>query len=104
MYAVIVTGGKQYKVQPKQTIKIELLDIEPGAPVVFEQVLLISEGEKILVGAPTVTGSKVTGTVKGHGRRKKIEIVKMKRRKHHRKQMGHRQYFTEVEIDAIQAA
>ena len=104
MYAVIKTGGKQYRVSEGQTLKIEKLPIETGASVDFEQVLLIADGDQVTVGTPLVEGGKVSATVKGHGRGKKIEIVKFRRRKHHRKQMGHRQYYTEVEITGIQAS
>ncbi len=103
MYAVIKTGGKQYKVSEGQTIRVEMLDTEAGQSVDFDEVLLIADGDTIKVGAPVVAGSKVTATVVGHGRGEKIKIVKFRRRKHHRKQMGHRQYFTELQITGIQA-
>lgn len=101
MYAVIATGGKQYRVAQGDVIRIELLEAEPGASVDFDKVLLIGEGENVQVGAPYVEGGKVSGTVKSHGRADKIEVIKFRRRKHHRKQMGHRQHYTEVEITAI---
>jgi len=101
MYAVVVTGGKQYRVMQGETLRVELLDAEPGAAVVFDQVLLVCDGDSILVGQPTVSGATVNATVKSHGRADKIKIVKFRRRKHHRKQMGHRQHFTEVEITGI---
>ncbi len=103
MYAVIKTGGKQYRVAEGQKLKVEKLPQESGATVEFDQVLLIADGENTTIGAPFIDGGKVTGTVTSHGRAKKIEVVKFRRRKHHRKQMGHRQYFTEVEITGIQA-
>ena len=104
MYAVIKTGGKQYRVTPGQTLKIEKLQADEGASIDFDDVLLVSDGDQVTVGAPTITGSKVSATVKSHGRHKKIEIIKFKRRKHHHKQMGHRQYYTEVEITGINAS
>lgn len=103
MYAVIRTGGKQYRVAEGQTLKVEKLDVAEGAAVEIDQVLLISDGETVTVGDPLVAGSKVTATVQGHGRAKKIEIVKFRRRKHHRKQMGHRQHYTELKITGISA-
>jgi len=103
MYAVIKTGGKQYRVSEGQTLKVEKLPAEAGASVDFDQVLLIADGDQITVGAPLIEGGKVSATVKNHSRRKKVEIVKFRRRKHHRKQMGHRQHYTEIEIIGIQA-
>ncbi|MDH5324211.1 MAG: 50S ribosomal protein L21 [Gammaproteobacteria bacterium] len=103
MYAVIKTGGKQYKVEQGQTLKVEKLPVEAGASVDIEQVLMVADGDNITVGAPYVEGGKVTATVKSHGRGKKVEIVKFRRRKHHRKQMGHRQSYTEIEINSIKA-
>ena len=104
MYAVIKTGGKQYRVAPGQTLKIERIQADEGDSIAFDQVLMIADGDQITVGAPLLDGSKVTATVKSQGRHKKIEIVKFKRRKHYRKQMGHRQHFTEVEITGINAS
>ena len=103
MYAVMVTGGKQYRVMKGETLRVELLDLEAGSSVDFDQVLMIGDGDSITVGAPVVTGAIVTASVKGHGRADKIRIVKFRRRKHHRKQMGHRQHYTEIEITAISA-
>lgn len=103
MYAVIKTGGKQYRVASGDKVKVELLTGEVGDQVTFDQVLLVSDGDNITVGSPFVDGGKVTATVKNHGRAKKITIVKFRRRKHYRKQMGHRQHFTEVEINDIVA-
>ncbi|MGD8207609.1 MAG: 50S ribosomal protein L21 [Thiohalocapsa sp.] len=103
MYAVIATGGKQYRVAQGDVIRVELLEAEPGASIDFDKVLLVGEGESVKVGAPYVEGGKVSGTVKSHGRADKIEVIKFNRRKHHRKQMGHRQHFTEVEITDISA-
>jgi len=101
MYAVIVTGGKQYRVMQGESLRVELLDVAPGSEITFDQVLLVGDGEAITVGQPTVAGAKVTATVKDHGRADKVKIVKFRRRKHHRKQMGHRQHYTLVEITGI---
>ncbi|AVP98203.1 50S ribosomal protein L21 [Ahniella affigens] len=101
MYAVVVTGGKQYRVMQGESLRVELLDAAPGSEVTFDQVLLIGDGDAITVGQPTVAGAKVTATVKEHGRADKVKIVKFRRRKHHRKQMGHRQHYTLVQITGI---
>jgi large subunit ribosomal protein L21 len=101
MYAVIATGGKQYRVAKGDVLRVEKLVAEPGAEVDFEQILMLGEGEEIKVGKPCVEGAKVTATVRGHGRGEKIKIIKMRRRKHSRKQMGHRQDYTEIEITGI---
>lgn len=101
MYAVIKTGGKQYRVAKGDTLKIEKLPVEEGASYDFEEVLMVADGENVKIGTPRVDGGKVTATIKSHGRGKKVEIVKFRRRKHHRKQMGHRQDYTEVEITDI---
>ena len=101
MYAVVVTGGKQYRVMKGETLRVEKLDVEAGQNIDITDVLLLGDGEKITVGTPNIAGAKVTATVKSHGRLEKIRIVKFRRRKHHRKQMGHRQYFTEIEITGI---
>lgn len=103
MYAVIKTGGKQYRVAKGETLKVEKLEIDAGASIDFNDVLMVADGDQITVGNPMIDGGKVTATVKSHGRAKKVEIVKFRRRKHHRKQMGHRQYYTEVEITDISA-
>ena len=101
MYAVVVTGGKQYRVMQGEVLRVEKLDIEAGKDVEFEDVLLIGDGENITVGTPLVGGAKVSATVKGHGRHDKVRIVKFRRRKHHRKQSGHRQHYTEIQITGI---
>ena len=101
MYAVIVTGGKQYRVMKGETLRVELLDAEVGANVEIDKVLLIGNGETISVGTPNIAGALVSATIKSHGRLDKIRIVKFRRRKHHRKQMGHRQHYTEIEITGI---
>ena len=103
MYAVIVTGGKQYRVMQGEILRVELLQAAVDSTVQFEQVLMVGEGEGVKVGAPTIAGASVSAKVRAHGRADKIRIVKFRRRKHHRKQMGHRQHYTEVEITGIQA-
>lgn len=103
MYAVIISGGKQYRVQEGDTLKLESLPEEVGGQVVFDQVLMVGEGESVKVGKPFLKDGKVAGTVLSQGRHKKIRIVKFRRRKHHMKWQGHRQNFTEVKITQIQA-
>ena len=104
MYAVIKSGGKQYRVQAGQTVKVEKLAVTEGASVAIEEVLLFADGEQLIVGDPYVKGVTVETTVKSHGRAPKVGIVKFRRRKHYRKQMGHRQSYTELRIDAINTA
>ena len=101
MYAVIKTGGKQYRVAEGQTLKVEKLEIEEGASVEFDTVLMIADGDQIAVGAPYVEGARVTATIKSQGRGPKVRIVKFRRRKHYRKTQGHRQSFTELSISGI---
>ncbi len=101
MYAVIKTGGKQYRVGLGETLKVETLAAEAGQEVHFEQVLLVEADGSIKVGKPFLEGGKVTATVTAHGRYPKVKILKFRRRKHHMKQAGHRQNFTEVKITAI---
>ena len=101
MYAVIKTGGKQYRVADGEKLKVEQLAGEVGAAVTIGDVLLVSDGEALRVGAPRVTGASVTATVLAHGRGDKIGIFKMRRRKHYRKNQGHRQNYTELRIDSI---
>lgn len=101
MYAVIETGGKQYKVEPGQTVRVEHLPTEVGATFEFSNVLLVGNGDKIEIGTPCLPEAKVHAKVVAHGRHKKISIIKQKRRKHHMKRMGHRQDFTELKIDQI---
>ncbi|MGD7034751.1 MULTISPECIES: 50S ribosomal protein L21 [Methylotuvimicrobium] len=103
MYAVIQTGGKQYRVEEGATLKIEKLELGTGDSVEFDKVLMVQSGDAVKVGQPYVEGGKVTATVVSQGRHKKIKIIKFRRRKHHMKQMGHRQYFTEVQITGISA-
>ena len=102
MYAVILTGGRQFRVMQGDILRVELLDADVDSAVKFEQVLMIGDGENITVGAPHVSGASVAATVRGHGRHDKVRIVKFRRRKHHRKQMGHRQHYTEIEIGEIE--
>lgn len=104
MYAVIKTGGKQYRVAEGQTLKIEKLDVEEGAAVEFDTVLMIADGDQIKVGSPYINGARVSATVKSQGRGPKVLIVKFRRRKHYRKTQGHRQSFTEVRIGSISAS
>lgn len=101
MYAVIETGGKQYRVAPGNKLKIEKLAVEAGENITFDLVKLIAEGEKIAIGTPNLKGATVSATVLAQGRAKKIRIVKHRRRKHYHKEMGHRQSFTEVQINDI---
>lgn len=101
MHAIIKTGGKQYRVSEGEKLRVETLAGDPGDVIEFGEVLLISAPEGIEIGQPLLAGAKVTATVLEHGRGEKIRIVKFKRRKHHRKQMGHRQNFTKVEIKQI---
>ena len=101
MYAVIATGGKQYRVENGTILKVEKLDAEPGATVEFGEVLLIGDGDSIKVGAPLLKGGKVTATVEKHGKGEKKVIVKFRRRKHYLRQGTHRQQFTQVKITGI---
>ncbi len=101
MYAVIFTGGKQYKVEEDRTVKIEMLDIEQGVDVEFDKVLLIANDDDIKVGAPYIEGAKVSAEILSHGRHEKISVLKFRRRKHHMKHMGHRQYYSEIKINSI---
>jgi len=103
MYAVFQSGGKQHRVSEGQTLRLEKLDVETGATVEFDKVLLVANGEQITVGAPLVEGGKITAEVVQHGRGDKVKIVKFRRSKHSRKQQGHRQWFTEVKITGINA-
>jgi len=103
MYAVIFSGGKQYRVEEGDTLKLESLPVEVGSTVNFDKILLVGEGDQIKVGGPYLDGCKVTAEVVSQGRHKKIHIVKFRRRKHHEKWQGHRQNFTEVKITQIVA-
>jgi len=101
MYAVIKTGGKQYKVAPGEKLKVEQIPADVGAEVILDQVLMVGEGESVRLGQLTVAGATVTATVVSHGRGEKLKIFKMRRRKHYQKHQGHRQNFTELKIEAI---
>jgi large subunit ribosomal protein L21 len=103
MYAVFETGGKQYRAQEGDILKVEKIGADQGVSVDFDKVLMVSDGEEVKVGTPYVAGGKVTATIKAHGRGEKINIVKFRRRKHHQKRTGHRQYYTELEITGISA-
>jgi len=102
MYAIIKTGGKQYKVSEGVEIIIEKLDVEEGAQVTFDEVLAIVDGENVKVGRPKVDGAKVTGTVVKNGKGPKIRIFKYKHKTNYRRRMGHRQPFTKVKIDKVE--
>ena len=101
MYAVIKTGGKQYRVTTGEKIKIEQIPADVGSQIVIDQVLMVGEGESVKVGNPLVSGATVTATVVSHGRGEKIRIFKLRRRKHYQKSQGHRQNYTEIRVDAI---
>jgi large subunit ribosomal protein L21 len=103
MYAVVKTGGKQYRVAAGEKIKVEQIPADVGAEIILEQVLMVGEGESVKIGAPFVSGAKVTAKVIAHGRHPKVNIFKMRRRKHYQKHQGHRQNFTEIEISGISA-
>jgi large subunit ribosomal protein L21 len=103
MYAVIKTGGKQYKVAAGEKIKIEQIAADVGQEIVLDQVLAVGNGAELTVGTPLVTGASVKATVVAQGRHDKVRIFKMRRRKHYQKHGGHRQSFTEVEISAVNA-
>ena len=101
MYAVIKSGGKQHRVIEGERLKVELLNVEPGQTITFDDVLMVVDGDSIQIGTPIVAGAKVTAEVLDHGRHDKVRIVKFRRRKHYRRQAGHRQYYTELKITGI---
>lgn len=103
MYAVIESGGKQHRVEPGETLHLELLDVVTGDIIDFDKVLMVADGDSVKIGAPYVDGGKVSAEILSHGREKKVTIIKFRRRKHSRRQMGHRQWFTEVKITGISA-
>lgn len=104
MYAVVETGGKQYKVAEGDLLKVELLEGEPGQEIVLNQVLMLNAGdEKILVGNPLVAGASVAATIVEHGKHKKILVIKFKKRKDYRRKKGHRQCYTQIQIGKINA-
>jgi large subunit ribosomal protein L21 len=104
MYAVISTGGKQYRVSEGSVLRIEKLEAEAGANVEFDKVLLVGQGDQVKIGAPFLDGGKVTATVQSHGKGDKKVIVKFRRRKHYLRQGTHRQTYTEVKVTGIQGA
>lgn len=101
MYAVIKTGGKQYRVASGEKIKVEQIAADVGQEITFDQVLAVSNGSELLVGAPLVSGATVVAKVVSHGKHDKVRIFKMRRRKHYQKRQGHRQGYTEIEIASI---
>jgi large subunit ribosomal protein L21 len=103
MYAVIATGGKQYRVSKDGVLRVEKLDAEPGATIEFGEVLLVGEGANVTLGKPLLKGGKVVATVVRHGKGAKVSIVKFRRRKHYLRQKTHRQAFTEVKVTDISA-
>jgi large subunit ribosomal protein L21 len=103
MYAVIKTGGKQYRVSEGDRLRVESLDVEAGSEISFDQVMLVGAGDSVKVGTPLVAGAVVKAVVEDHGRGDKIIIIKFRRRKHYRKKQGHRQNYTLVKITGISA-
>ncbi|MCI7353192.1 50S ribosomal protein L21 [Actinobacillus porcinus] len=103
MYAVFQSGGKQHRVSEGQVVRLEKLEVAVGSAVEFDSVLMVVNGEDVKIGAPVVAGAKVVAEVVEQGRGEKVKIVKFRRRKHSRKQQGHRQWFTAVKITGIQA-
>ena len=103
MYAVIKTGGKQYRVAAGEKLKIEQIPAEVGAEITLDQVLMVGDGESVKIGAPLVQGASVKATVLSQGRHEKVKIFKMRRRKHYQKHQGHRQNYTEIQISGITA-
>ncbi|OHV11501.1 50S ribosomal protein L21 [Kushneria phosphatilytica] len=102
MYAVIKSGGKQYRVKEGERLRLEKLDVATGDSIDFDQVLMVG-GDDVKIGAPLVEGAKVSAEVVSHGRGEKVQIIKFRRRKHHMKRQGHRQWYTEVKITGISA-
>jgi len=103
MYAVIVTGGKQYRVSQGDTLRVEKLDAAEGESVDLDQVLMVVDGDDVKIGTPVLDGGRVTAEVKTHGRGDKVDIIKFRRRKQYMKRQGHRQAYTELEITGISA-
>ena len=103
MYAVIATGGKQYKVTKGETLRVEKLDGDEGDTVKLDRVLMVADGDKVSVGTPVLDKASVTAKIKAQGRGDKVEIIKFRRRKHSRSQAGHRQSYTEIEVTDIKA-
>jgi len=103
MYAIVATGGKQYRVKEGEKLRVEKLSAEVGDTVELDKILMVGEGDDVKIGAPYLEGAKVTATVAANGRGDKVKIVKFRRRKHYRREMGHRQSYTEIEITGISA-
>lgn len=103
MYAVIESGGKQHRVQAGEVLQLEKIESAPGETLNFDRVLLVGEGGEVQIGAPYVAGSTVSAEVVRHGRHDKVRIIKFRRRKHYKRETGHRQWFTEVRITGINA-
>ncbi len=103
MYAVIATGGKQYKVTKGETLRVEKLDGDEGSTIKLDNVLMVADGDKVSVGTPTLDKASVTAKIMAHGRGDKVEIIKFRRRKYSRTQAGHRQSYTEIEVTDIKA-
>ena len=103
MYAVIKTGGKQYRVTQGETLKIETVAGDVGSAIVLDKVLMVGNGDKVTVGKPLLAGATVKATIVANGRHDKVKIFKMRRRKHYQKHQGHRQNYTEIRIDGISA-
>ena len=103
MYAVIKTGGKQYRVTVGEKLKVEQIPADVDSQITIDQVFMVGEGESVKIGTPVVAGASVTATVVSHGRHDKVKIFKMRRRKHYQKHQGHRQNYTELRIEAISA-
>jgi len=104
MYAVIATGGKQYRVETGSVLRIELLSADPGATVTFDKVLLVGSGAGVTVGSPLIGGAAVSATVQRHGQGDKVSVVKFRRRKHYLRMKNHRQRFTEIKVTDIRAS
>lgn len=104
MYALIKTGGKQYRVAEGQTLKIETVPGAVGETVYFDHVMMVVDGDKITLGTPIIPGHKVAAEVVSHGRHKKVHIIKFRRRKHYMRRQGHRQNYTEIKITALAAS
>jgi len=98
MYAVIKSGGKQHRVEPGEVLRVEKLDLAEGDKIEFDEVMMVGDGDDIQIGAPYVEGGTVSAEVLAHGRGDKITVIKMRRRKHYRRQAGHRQHYTEIKI------
>ena len=104
MFAVFLSGGKQHRVNEGDVLKLERLNVEPGAEVLFDKVLLVAQGNEVSIGQPYVAGGQIKAEVLGHERGKKIRVIKFKRRKNYMRRQGHRQWYTQVKITGILAA